>query len=394
MKRAALQISTAIGSCLLMALTAASQARMGLPAPEKVELRSTEVSVPMELFGNRPVVDVSINGKGPYKFILDTGAAGTILAQSLADELKLQSLGEIRVGSPIGGQSQPGKLVKVNQLEMGQASILGFQCVAMDLEQLFSDPSAPRGILSAALFSGYLLTLDYPGARIILKAGQLPPANASDVFEYDPAQRLPMIKISVAGTDIEAHVDSGSPRGIVLPKTYAEKLPLATKLIEAGKGRTVDAEFLILKAKLNGTIKLGRYTLDTADIFFSEAAPVGNIGYDVLRGFALTFDRKNHRIQFEERSGSPVTTSVRPRAQRYGIRFRGFDETPLKVVDVDSGSPADLSGVRPDDLIVEMAGSPIEKLTVSERIQKLKSSPLVIRLQREGKVIEVTMSLE
>jgi hypothetical protein len=391
---AVLQVSIAVVSCLLIPLPAASQARMGLPAPEKIELRSTEVSVPMELFGNRPVVEVSINGKGPYKFILDTGAAGTILAQSLADELKLQSIGEVRVGSPIGGQSQPGKLVKVDRLEMGQARVLGFQCVAMDLQQLLNDPSAPRGILSAALFTGYLLTFDYPQARIIVRAGQLPPANASDVFEYDPAQPLPMIKISVAGTDIEAHVDSGSPRGIVLPGKYAEQLPLATKPVEAGKGRTVDAEFLILKARLNGAVKLGRYTLDSTEIFFSEAAAAGNIGYDVLRRFALTFDRKNHRIQFEEGSGATTTTSARPRAQRYGMHILGFDQTPLKVVEVDSGSPAEQSGVRADDLIVEMDSTPIERLSVEQRMQKIKGSPLVVRVKRDSKVLEIKMSLE
>ena len=302
--RAVFRLSMTIVSGLFIALTTVSQTRMGLPGPEKVELQSPEVSVPMELFGNRPVVVVSVNGKGPYKFIVDTGAGGTILSQSLADELKLEILGEVRVGSPMGGQSQPGKLVKVDQLEMGQASVLGIQCVAMDLQQLWNEPGSPRGILSAALFAGYLLTLDYPQARIIVKAGELPPANASDVFEYDPAQRLPIIKISVAGTDIEAHVDSGSPRGIVLPKKYAEQLPLATKPVEAGKGRTVDAEFVILKAKLNGVIKLGRYSLDSSDVFFSEVAPVGEIGYDVLRRFALTFDRKNHRIRFEDRSAA------------------------------------------------------------------------------------------
>ncbi len=89
-----------------------------------------------------------------------------------------------------------------------------------------------------------------------------------------------------------------------------------------------------------------------------------------------------------------MTPSVRPRAQRYGIRFRGFDVTPLKVVDVDPGSPADQSGVRADDLIVEMDGTPIEKLSVEQRIQTLKSSPLVVRVKRDSKLMEIKMSLE
>jgi hypothetical protein len=48
-----------------------------LPPPERVELRPTQTTVPMELFGGRAVVSVHINGKGPFQFILDTGAGGT-----------------------------------------------------------------------------------------------------------------------------------------------------------------------------------------------------------------------------------------------------------------------------------------------------------------------------
>lgn len=392
--RIVLRLSLLISVCLSVTASAGAQIRMGLPGPEKIELRSPEVSVPMQFFGNRAVVDVMVNRKGPYKFILDTGAAGTILDQLLADDLKLPNLGEIRVGSPMGGQSRSGKLVRLDQLEMGQAKLSGLQCVAMDLQQLFNGQNAPRGILSASLFSGYLLTLDYPQHRIIVRNGELPAPDASEVFEYEPTQRLPTLKISVAGTNIEAHVDSGSPRGIVLPRKYTEQLPLATKPIEAGRGRTVDAEFVVLSAKLNGSVKLGRYTLDSPDLFFNEAASVGSIGYDILCRFAITFDRKNHRIQFEEGTGAAIATPVRSRPQRYGMRLVGLDQIPLKVAAVDMGSPAEKSGVRAGDLIVEMNGTPVEKMSAEERIQKLKSSPLVLALKRDGKAIEIKMSLD
>src|SRR5262249_50234237 len=69
------------------------------PNPAKIELRTSEVSVPMHWFTKRPVVEVKINDKGPYRFILDTGAQGSVLDQGLADELKLPVVGEARVGS-------------------------------------------------------------------------------------------------------------------------------------------------------------------------------------------------------------------------------------------------------------------------------------------------------
>ena len=48
---------------------------MQLPPPEKVEVPVAGVTVPlMGDVGGRPLVDVTINGNGPYPFILDTGA--------------------------------------------------------------------------------------------------------------------------------------------------------------------------------------------------------------------------------------------------------------------------------------------------------------------------------
>ena len=43
------------------------------PPPEGMELKEAQVVVPMESFGGRPVVSLRLDGKGPYKFVLDTG---------------------------------------------------------------------------------------------------------------------------------------------------------------------------------------------------------------------------------------------------------------------------------------------------------------------------------
>jgi hypothetical protein len=59
----------------------------GLAAPDRLSLATPKISVPLTFVGGRPVVDVNINGKGPYRFIFDTGAAGTVMSNELAAEL-------------------------------------------------------------------------------------------------------------------------------------------------------------------------------------------------------------------------------------------------------------------------------------------------------------------
>ena len=59
------------------ALTAATQVQTHagpqIPAPAGIVVPRDGVTIPMQDMGGRPVVEIKINGKGPYRFILDTG---------------------------------------------------------------------------------------------------------------------------------------------------------------------------------------------------------------------------------------------------------------------------------------------------------------------------------
>jgi CubicO group peptidase (beta-lactamase class C family) len=270
-----------------------------LPKPGKIELGTTEVSVPIHWFTKRPVVDVRINGKGPYRLFLDTGAQGSVLDQGLADELKLPVVGEARVGSP-GGKGLPGKQVRLDRLEVGDAKLSIVQAAAFDRSQLGRGEEVPRGVLSASTFPGYLVTLDYPHSQLLIRRGQLPEPDGARVFGYGEKRPLPEIPLSIAGLDVTLHLDSGSGGGITLPLELAKRLPLTSKPVEVARGKRVDQEVVILGAKLNGQVKLGEYALENPDLRFQDVANApGHVGYEFLRRFAVTLDASNHRVQLE-----------------------------------------------------------------------------------------------
>jgi uncharacterized protein (TIGR03067 family) len=277
------------------------------PNPAKIELRTAEASVPMHWFGKRPVVEVKINEKGPYRFFLDTGAQGSVLDQGLADELKLPVVGKARVGSP-GGKGLPANQVRLDQVEVGAAVLSGVPAVAFDRAILDLSEDTPRGVLSASTFPGFLVTLDYPQSRLVIRRGQLPAANGTRVFAYDAKRPLPEIRLSVAGEDATVHLDSGSPGGIMLPLALAERLPLASKPVEVARGERVDQDVVILGAKLNGQVTLGQYVLKNPDLRFQDIAQApGHVGYEFLRGFAVTLDAANHRVQLVRQDEGPVS---------------------------------------------------------------------------------------
>jgi hypothetical protein len=270
--------------------------------PEKIELRKEEVSLSMYWFVRKPVVEIKINGKGPFRFYLDTGAQGCVLDQALADELKLPVIGKARVGSP-GGKGVPAKRVRLDRVEVGDAVLSTVPAVSFDRSGLgAAGKDMPRGVLSTAIFSGVLVTLDYPRSRMEIRRGELPAADGKRVFDYDGKRRLPRIRLSVAGQEVDVHLDSGSPGGIMLPLELAKRLPLAAKPVKVGRGKRVDQEVIIWGAKLKGVVKLGQYELMDPELRFQDipGAP-GHVGYGFLRRFAVTLDARNHRLQFEEK---------------------------------------------------------------------------------------------
>lgn len=272
------------------------------PGPDRVELAGREAVFPMGSFGGRPVVDVRIDGMGPYRFVFDTGASGNAVSKSLVETLKLESAGKAKVHTG-GGRDEDVDLLRARRIEVGEgAAVAGTVLAAIDLSRVFPGPADPVGVLSAGLFRGYLVTFDYPGARIVIQPGDLPPANGADVLAFDPGRRLPGIHITIADVAIEADLDSGSGRALVLPSSYAAKIPVEGPLTDAGTAKLVNREIALKRGEVRGSLRIGRWTFDRPSVLFADEAPGANVGYEILRRFAVTLDRKNGRLRLDEKN--------------------------------------------------------------------------------------------
>jgi hypothetical protein len=256
-----------------------------LPVPARITIPRDGVTVLMQDMGGRPVVELKINGKGPYRFVLDTGAVTTVVSEELSRELSLTAPAGMQVAAASGGT--PPAIVVINEIRIGDAALEDVIAAVMPLRGLLGGENAPRGVLSAANFPGYLLTYDYPGKRISIKKGAIESADSRSTFQYREEQVLPTVPLRIAGHDTEVHLDTGSGFGLTLPMKFLAELPLASQ------------------PKEGGTIELGKYKLDLDEVRFSDARPgsgpaAGNIGYDVLRHFVVTIDSKNRRIRLDQ----------------------------------------------------------------------------------------------
>lgn len=108
------------------------------------------------------IVPVKINGKGPYDFVLDTGATFTCVDQPLAEELKLPDwsgpLGSVVIS---GGEGQMG-FVKIDTLEVGNtARASELVACKLDLSRMQPPGFGIKGLVGLNFLKSYRVTIDF-----------------------------------------------------------------------------------------------------------------------------------------------------------------------------------------------------------------------------------------
>lgn len=266
---------------------------------------------PMQLRGGMPVIEVKLNGQGPFAFAIDTGAGMQLdIDPAVAEQLKLAHVGKIRTGDPSGQNDRDLDAARIATLEFGGAEFRNVTAIIRP-QRITKDYPEIDGILGFALFTDYLLTLDYPAMQVRLAKGSLPAANGSDILPFEIENLIPVIEVAVGKLRMKAHIDSGNfVAGFILPEEIVEQLALLTQPVIVGRARSVSNVIEIKQVQLQGIIQIGSFEYPQATITFPALSDT-NIGFKVLKDFVLTFDQKNKRMKFERvRPRATVTDSV------------------------------------------------------------------------------------
>ena len=247
-------------------------------------------SAPMiERYG-KPYVMVTIDGKGPYRFVIDTGTgADAFVAPELADELKLPTVGEVVVNDPSGQSGQRVSMVLLPSIEIAGVR---FDRVKAVRHAVTGEAGSCQGMLGFTLFRNYLLTLDFPRRLVTLADGILTPDDGKTVLPFRMPEGVPIASLRVNGDSVDAQLDSGGG-GLTLPESLAAHQSWATPPTAFATGNTMTARFEIKAAKLNGDVKIGRYTFTDPVVEIHPAFPLVNFGSPPMQNFAVTFDQKS-----------------------------------------------------------------------------------------------------
>jgi aspartyl protease len=256
-------------------------------------------TVPLQMRGLMPVVEVKLNGQGPFFFMIDTGAGMQAdVDTSVAERLKLPLSGKAINGDPSGQNDREVSTTTIESLTIGKVNFRNLTAVVRP-QRITKDYPDVDGILGFALFTDYLLTLDYPAMRLRLARGALPAANGTDILTFEIENQIPIVELAIGRIHVPAHIDSGNfVAGFILPEEVVEQLRLQSEAITVGGARSVANRIQLKQVQLRDTIRFGAFEYPQPTIAFPALSDT-NIGFNVLRDFVLTFDQHNRRMKLQ-----------------------------------------------------------------------------------------------
>ena len=175
------------------------------------------------------VQDVFVNGHGPFRFLVDTGAQSSSITDALARRLNL--VPQYRVEQVTATGTLLTAAATVDRIEIGSASIAA-------TELLIGGMSAVRnvdGILGQTFLSRVNYILNYKLRKI-----QFEPDVASlkgDKVPFDTADDCPTVEAEIRGVKRKLILDSGAP-ALILFDNAPPASAFATAFVHTNAGST------------------------------------------------------------------------------------------------------------------------------------------------------------
>ena len=272
-----------------------------------------DTRVPFVLEGNRPVLDIKVNGNlAPQRFVLDTGSGMSVISEKTAKRLKIKPVARGGHAKGIGGD---GKFEIVygliRQIAIGDITIRN---VPVYIRRFHSDANEVDGYIGLSLISKFLTTVDYGDQSFVMTRSD----EAARTFRERGDVSLPLrltssgflsgeVQIEGISAPLNFIVDTGASVSVISdevaridalsPFESTERLRVV-----GSAGITDDVSTYRLPRVTFGSHSRTDITAVALNLgIINEASgfeQAGILGGNFLRNYRLTFDFKNSRVTF------------------------------------------------------------------------------------------------
>ncbi len=285
-------------------------------------------SLPFDLVKDRPFVKVAINGKGPFRFVIDTAASISVISDKAAASLGAKPVARGGSARAIGGDGAfPIVYGLLDSIAIGEAKI---DAVPVYIRTVHNDPETPEearadGYIGLSTLSSFAVTLDYQERRLTLDRS--PIRNDDQAAKSDAAAgyEIPIRSAASGVASVETRlptldrplnfiIDTGSTACVVSKAVVAQRQLEGLKV--KGLSRVVGAAGIE-----EGVESLGLSTLTVSGLAMKNARVLildlgsingesgfeqhGILGGDYLSHFRVVLDLRRFKFRI-----TPQTNAI------------------------------------------------------------------------------------
>ena len=290
----------------LIAQPTVMESELGTPGAIDRETTTDEVKLGTDT-RMRMTVPVSVIGRGPYRFLVDTGAERTIISRQLATELQLQSGRNTILHSVVGVNDV--RTVQIPRLQVSTKTMSVNNAPALEAINIGAD-----GMLGIDSLRSQRVLFDFkagtmsitPAVRKAEKIGK----DEIVVRAKTRKGRLIFTNAHIDGQQVTVIIDTGSQVTIgnsALERALVRRRAASPELmtIESVTGETLTARYAVLnELQLGSGVGLNKLPVAFADahIFRKlglERRPAVLLGMNAMRAFdRMSIDFAEKKVRF------------------------------------------------------------------------------------------------
>ncbi|HUR99479.1 MAG TPA: aspartyl protease family protein [Pyrinomonadaceae bacterium] len=270
----------------------------------------SETSVPIQVVGNRPVIQLRVNDRAePLRFVLDTGSGISVISQTTAKQLGIEPITRGGYAKGIGGDGRFEIVYGfLKQVEIGDIDIKN---VPVYIRKFHNTGDDVDGYIGLSLISKFLTTIDYGALTFSLTQKDsdasadsgisLPLRLTSSGFLSGEVQlegiEEPLNFIVDTGASVSVISDDVASADGISSFVKSEKMRVVGS---AGIADDVPS-FLLPRVSFGAHSRksITAIALDLDTINESSGfEQAGILGGNFLRNYRMTFDFKNSKVTF------------------------------------------------------------------------------------------------
>ena len=332
------------------------------PPPPKPDFTfpagGADVRLPIAIDGGQIVVRVRIDGKGPFRMLLDSGSSN-MLVPDLARTLKL--------GPDAGKNVAAGGLgaVRAGRLDVGGVVIANPAFVLVDPKTLLRRADGIDdvvGVIGFEVFKRMPISVDFARAQLVLHdPARFKSAGKGAAVPLVFHGMTPRVTGRLDGIGGVFDIGTGAHEILTLATVFVTAHDLvrlygAKQSVLAGSGPDGTVRGLLARA---GEFELGGIVLAKPVVILGTVAAsgesgtdaAGSIGSGMLRMFRPTFDYAHGVVYL----APAVVMADSAYFDRAGLKLERVP-AGFVVVDVVAGGPAEAAGVKIDDVVTAING--------------------------------------